>query len=1050
MLLLLAFGRGQGSAFTEGARLLEEARMSFDSANYQRALARGQRALTLLNEQGPERATCLELIGDAFLETGQLAAAEQQYNEALSILTEKTGPQSVAVAGTLNRLGEYRYRKSEYKKAANYFRKALIIREKALGKVHELVADSYNNLGNCQVGEGHYAAATRLHRKALLIRQRTLPAEHPDMATSYNNLGNCAYLSADYDTAVSCFKKALSIREKILGAGHPKTAQVLNNLGNACAKLGLNHEAQRHYQRALQIRRQTLGDRHPGVAGILENLADLNIDGGDFIAALDLYRQAYGIQCEIQGDSSPAAALLWHNIGLCYQYEGDYDRALAHHVTAEKILMPAFGPRHPQVAALYNNIGNCYSGKKEPEQALVYYRKALIAFETAQPFPATLIAEVYKNIGNVYLEMHKPADALAAFKKAFKMLGGGNADASEKADCLKSQGLALESMGFWPEARVVFESAMEYAKNAAGTTRNSVQDAWGSVLARRGIRFSDSILLRQSVSVLAESRRRSDSLQCILSAPAARQRWIELRFPALASEMEATFAWWKITGERALLEQAFTLAERNKSMQLLEQIRHEQAETSSGIPDSLLQRERYLLDLINRREKELLAWQQSGRQAEMRAGSMGLAETRQSLNELRQYFERQYPAYYKLKYDVSTVSLPLIQTRLLQGNMAMLEYFVTDSAIFAFVVKPESIHCQRLPLNPSIDDQIAGLRHALQSYPDAAGEMAGSMARDYTELAYQLFETLFAPIEKTVALPERLVIVPDGTLAYLPFECLLRQRPLDPQQFKSHPYLIRDYSISYANSAWQQWLLTQKQPSVPTENLLAVAPVYGRNRYGLGALQHNLQEAGAVREILGGKVMAGSAASVSAFRKEACRYRVLLLSMHGKASSRVGDLSYLAFSTFPDTSENPFLYARDLYTQSIPANLVVLSACETSVGSYRFGQGVISLAKGFFQAGARSVAATLWSVDDARNAELVRLFFRHLKNGELKDDALRSAKMEYLEQHPHDEANPVYWAALTVYGDMRPLDCTGHSHVIWALGLLLLALFSLFYWKRLK
>ncbi|MEZ4891548.1 MAG: CHAT domain-containing protein [Saprospiraceae bacterium] len=124
-----------------------------------------------------------------------------------------------------------------------------------------------------------------------------------------------------------------------------------------------------------------------------------------------------------------------------------------------------------------------------------------------------------------------------------------------------------------------------------------------------------------------------------------------------------------------------------------------------------------------------------------------------------------------------------------------------------------------------------------------------------------------------------------------------------------------------------------------------------------------------------------------------------------------------------------------------------MSACETSVGSYRFGQGVTSLAKGFFQAGARSVAATLWSVDDAKNAELIQLFFKALKSGIPKDQALRKAKLEFLHNHPQEEVHPVYWAAVGLYGDTAPLDVV--SYVYWQVALfLIIACFLFYYWLR--
>jgi CHAT domain-containing protein len=226
--------------------------------------------------------------------------------------------------------------------------------------------------------------------------------------------------------------------------------------------------------------------------------------------------------------------------------------------------------------------------------------------------------------------------------------------------------------------------------------------------------------------------------------------------------------------------------------------------------------------------------------------------------------------------------------------------------------------------------------------------------------------------------------------------------------------------------------------------LLAFAPTYAPNRFGLRPLQNNQPEGEAVATLFQGDLLAGSAATVAAFLSQASQYRILLLAMHGKASSTVGELSYLAFSTTADTTQNPFLYARDLYAQSIPADLVVLSACETSVGTYRPGQGVISLAKAFFHAGARSVAATLWSVDDAKNAELMQSFFKNIKNGAYKDAALHQAKLAFLQSHPQDEAHPVYWAAVTAYGDMQPIQ-TERNWWLWvALGGFGVVLFGLF------
>jgi len=1023
LFLLLLISSSQTTGDGTVSRLLEAAKTLLDSARYDLALQQGQQALQQCEPGTPDAAACLLFVGDVFLEMGAWEAAFQQYQAALAIYSQKSGLRDLATAEALNRLGEYFYKKTDYSQAATFYQKALQIREAALGSWHERVADGYNNLGNCQVGQGDYAAASKLHQKALDIRLRVLPKGHADLATSYNNLGNCMYLLGDYSAALQYFENALDIRKKVFGSNHPKTAQVHNNLGNVYAAMGLRDEAIGQYRRAIEIRRAHFGDQHPGIASAIENIADLYLDNGDYILALDFFKQAYNIQQRLQEEGSTATATLWHKIGLCYQYEGDFSRALEHHLAVAPLLEAAFGADHPLLGGLYNNLGNCYSGTKNYKQALLAYHKALKIFQRKKSAPSSSLALVYNNLGNAYLENNEAVQALSYFQKALERLDLVSAEnASERAVYLKNTGLALDRLNRFPEAQTVFQKALEVAKMADPMTEVTVLDGWATLLRKRGAHSQDTALLRQSIAVFGQSRHLSDSLRALLSNPGSRQRWLELQFPANALAMEACYGLWEINQEPGLLEQAFSLAERNKSMQLLEHLRKEQAEQTAGIPDTLLAQERHLRAVLNSNEKALLALQQPERSAAQQAAETAVAGARQALMALLQTIETQYPDYYRLKYDRNTVTPKAIQQQLLQTGQALIEYFVSDNAIFVFVVTSSDFRCLRLERNFPLDAWVTALRHSLQAYPNAGESAAEELSQAYMEQASQLYEAIFAPIQKAVQLPEKLIIVPDGTLAYMPFECLLREPSQAPNQFKNHHYLIRDYCFSYAYSATQQLALLQTKPRKLPHNLLAVAPDYAKDRYGLSPLENNGQEAEAVADMFGGKLLAGAAATVPAFTQNADQYRILLLAMHGKASSGVGDMSYIAFSTVGDTAANPFLYTRDLYTLSIPADLVVLSACETSVGSYRFGQGVISLAKGFFQAGARSVAATLWSVDDASNAELMRLFFKEIKNGSRKDDALRKAKLKFLDTHPHAEANPVYWAAVTAYGDMGAVE----------------------------
>lgn len=117
-------------------------------------------------------------------------------------------------------------------------------------------------------------------------------------------------------------------------------------------------------------------------------------------------------------------------------------------------------------------------------------------------------------------------------------------------------------------------------------------------------------------------------------------------------------------------------------------------------------------------------------------------------------------------------------------------------------------------------------------------------------------------------------------------------------------------------------------------------------------------------------------------------------------------------------SEDGFLRLNDIFNLNLPAELVVLSACETGLGENVKGEGFVGLTRGFMYAGARRVVVSLWSVNDAATSELMAKFYQKmLQGGENPIKALREAQLEMWNSP--DRRSPYYWAAFTVQGDWQ-------------------------------
>ncbi|MEM6379184.1 MAG: CHAT domain-containing protein, partial [Bacteroidota bacterium] len=193
------------------------------------------------------------------------------------------------------------------------------------------------------------------------------------------------------------------------------------------------------------------------------------------------------------------------------------------------------------------------------------------------------------------------------------------------------------------------------------------------------------------------------------------------------------------------------------------------------------------------------------------------------------------------------------------------------------------------------------------------------------------------------------------------------------------------------------------------------APSRQCNEGSLAPLLENEAEVEAIWELISGEVAKGNTATKAFFLKEGMQAQILHLATHACIDDLEPSKSKIFFS-------DDHLYAHELYQLKLQAQMVVLSACETGVGVFQRGEGVMSLARGFAQSGAPSLTLSYWSVSDQSTAQIMDAYYQFLKQGQFKHQALRNAKQQYLnEQEQLQRLHPYYWSAFVHFGNVEPV-----------------------------
>ena len=678
------------------------------------------------------------------------------------------------------------------------------------------------------------------------------------------------------------------------------------------------------------------------------------------------------------------------------------------------------------------SIGEVHLAQNESSLAYSHYQTALKQAQKAYPTQKhRKLAQIYSSLGHYHLQNKNPQKALDHYQKGlmalFPTFQEEDIEVNPKEELFYTEPWIMEM--FAHKAHAFYQKYREQSQEI-GDLQQALQC---SELAFKVVR-----LLHRSYDRDASKHLISNFIH-------------ESYETAIAISLELH----KRTQKPMYLEKAFAFTEQSKASALREAIKDLEAKQFAAIPAQLLQREKDLKIELAYFEKQFYEAQLKGEEAEMAAISDSLFVYRNHLNQLIQQLERAYPKYFQLKYDDSTVSFKTIQERI-STEHAVMEYFVGDTLIYCFVIEKANITKHILPIDTNFTTLVEQFRASVR-----ADELRSESDRQtFVQTAHQLYLNLLKqPLEglKNKKI-NSLTIVPDGILGYIPFDVLLYEPIITYEDLHlTQPYVLQKYTIGYTYASSMVFEENPSPKPLSTYSFGGFGPIYtpadlaklnqmdsisndtillahNKRDESLNDLEAARKTLAHLADFLNGDKWLAQAASEKNFKAHAANYGILHLAMHGVLNNKNPLYSHLIFTLTSDTlNEDNLLTAAEIYNLQLNAGLAVLSACDTGTGELKRGEGIMSLARAFAYAGCPSMVMSLWSVPDGETGELMEYFYEELKTGISKDEALRQAKLRYLEAHKTVRAlsHPYHWAAFVPIGDMEAMEIGAWSMQWW-------------------
>ncbi|WP_353124287.1 CHAT domain-containing protein [Parapedobacter pyrenivorans] len=879
--------------------------------------------------------------------------------------------------------------------AFRYAERCLYIQKELYGDDARQLLGVYQSLGLIASDAGRFEDAERYSLELYRLARLHLPATHPNMALVHNQLAIIYEQACRYTDALYHLEGMVHVaQQEFAETRNPQFLAIsYNNTGNLYNQLGEYSLAEAYFGKALRLHQINYGDEEAGIVEPLAHLADAKRKLGKFEEADSLFKKAYRIQEEYGAGNVIEAADLESQVGDLSYDLGDFGAAETWYRRALAQYQKAGVVGTTMVAETKTTLGRTLASLGQIAESLQLFEEVLGEYRNRYPKGNLFIAGKLNNISETYVMAGRLEKAMQYSDSTFMEL-------------LMVRTLPDEN---WVTDLPFTHHVVRYLNNRA------------TILEQRYGQTKKEAILQEIVRL---ARAYGEYFKTGAAALRTQSALIELAERQKKLYQTALNAAWLLAeehGRTEYLATAFEFAEMGKAMLL-----RLAANNLMVDGQAVGRKDGFSLDRQWRSQISALNTQYLNTGGENDSLLTELTKVIEGYRGFQDSVLATGDSRWVSRFDTKPYHIDDVRKRLLKEDRTLVEYAVTEKDVYAFVINADEFKVFRTP------------RSQIAEKVDVLRRLQKLGVSEFVDAAYPLYQLLVAPLEKLIT-GKRLLIVPDAELFGINFEILLTT--MRGSAFSELDYLVRSYEITYllsASSAIQQlqhpWTSSNEGLfMVPTftERMKKLQDTHVRDSLANDLLHtrllrqpFSLKAAQDALRFIKGNLYVEEAADEQRFRAEAGHYRVLHMGTHAEVNniSPLHSRLFLAKATGIDSVEDDgILHAYEVYSMQLRAELAVLSACNTGVGKFHDGEGVISLAHSFLYAGCSSVLMSLWDIDEKTNATITAGFYANLSRGMRKSEALRRAKLAYLADVPQELTHPYYWAGLGLIGNNDPI-----------------------------